>query len=65
VISESCYLLQLPSLGVCAPGTARPGRVDTEGVEMGSELVQISALMGCAGVVLRYIIQLIEAYSRG
>jgi hypothetical protein len=26
---------------------------------MGSELVQISALVGCAGVVLRYAIQLI------
>ena len=26
---------------------------------MGSELVQLSALVGCAGVALRYIIQLI------
>jgi hypothetical protein len=26
---------------------------------MGSELVQISALVGCAGVALRYLVQLI------
>jgi hypothetical protein len=56
--AELCYLTQLPSsVGGAAP-VLQAGAACTGGVEMGSELVQLSALVGCAAVALRCIIQL-------